>query len=173
MSLYPYRFEAEIERFGVGKTRKVWYQVLMLPDTLKQALPFGTYSRLRVEGEIADVPMANAFIPTGDGRYYVIVGPDVRNGAGVGLGDRVGMRFGIADQDAVDVPDNLAAALKDSREMTEAWDGLTPGKQRAVAQHVRSAKTDPTRQKRLAEAEVIVAEFNGDLRRWRDSKRKS
>ncbi|MEM7730401.1 MAG: YdeI/OmpD-associated family protein [Pseudomonadota bacterium] len=169
---YPFTFEAEIERFGVGKTRKVWYQVLMLPGELQAELPFHTYPRLRVEGEIADVPVANAFIPTGDGRVYVIVGPEVRDAADVGIGDVVTMRFGIADQDAVDVPERLQGALDADKVALRAWGELTPGKKRAVSQHVKSAKTEPTILRRIDEALEIVTEHKGDLRSWRDSRKR-
>ena len=169
--MYPYQFEAEIERFGVGKTRKIWYQVLMLPSDLQAALPFQQYPRLRVEGEIADVPINNAFIPTGDGRHYVIVGPDVREGAGVGLSDRVIMRFKVADQDAVDVPETLAAALEADSALAKHWMTITSGRKRSMAQHVASAKTEPTRQRRLKEVREIVTEFDGRMREWQNARK--
>ena len=164
---YPYHFEAEIERFGVGKTRKIWYSVLMLPDALRRELPFGTYPRLRVDGEIADVPVSNAFIPTGDGRNYVIVGPEVRESAAVDVGDVVTMRFAVSDQDHVDVPEALDTALDADRAAADAWSALTPGKRRALAQHVRSAKTDATRGRRVGEALDALIHHGADLRAWR------
>ncbi len=171
MSIYNHGFNAPIEKFGVGKTRKIWYNVLFLPEHLQTELPFDRYPRLRVEGEIADVPIANAFIPTGDGRYYVIVAPNVLRDAEVALGDEVGMRFCIADQDHVDVPDALSAALDINEDARKVWAALTPGKKRMLAQHVVSAKTDKTRDKRVAEALEIVVDFDGNLRAWRDSRR--
>lgn len=169
MSIYPYYFEANIEKFGVGKTRKVWYNVVFLPDELRAALPFAEYPRLRVEGEIADVPIANAFIPSGDGRSYMIVAPNVLKDGGVALGDRVEMRFRIADQDHVDVPHALKEALERDEAARSHWDGLTPGKKRMVAQHVVSAKTERTRNKRVDEALAAIREFGGDLRAWRNA----
>lgn len=172
VAIYPYHFEAEIERYGVGKVRKVWYQVLMLPQSLRAELPFDEFPRLRVEGEIADVPMTNAFIPTGNGRNYVIVGPGVRKAACVGLGDHVEMRFRIADQDSVDVPAALYEALQSNPAFQSIWDELTPGKQRAVAQHVKSAKTEATRKRRLEEAVEVVMSFEGRFREWRDIRKR-
>lgn len=169
--IYPYSFEAEIEKFGVGKKRKIWYNVLFLPDKLKAELPFAEHPRLRVEGEIADVPIANAFIPAGDGRNYVIVAPGVLEDGEVTLGDRVEMRFRIADQDHVDVPPELTAALESDSEAKRAWEALTPGKKRMVAQHVLSAKTDSTRNRRIEEAVEAVLRFDGDLRAWRRATR--
>ena len=171
--VYPYAFEAEIEKFGVGKVRKVWYNVLFLPHELRSKLPFDSYPQLRVEGEIADVPIANAFIPAGDGRNYVIVSPRVLKDAEVGLGDFVEMRFRVADQDHVDIPDVLQSALERDPEAMAAWDNLTPGRKRMAAQHVLSAKTDLTRRRRVEEAVDAITRFKGDLNARRRSARDS
>lgn len=168
---FPHQFEAPIEKFGVGKTKKIWYNVLFLPKELEVDLPFKTYPRLRVDGEIADVPIANAFMPTGDERYYVIVSPNVLKSAKVGLGDTVEMRFRVADQDYVEVPEPLYKAVQRTEAIRETWAGLTPGKQRMLAQHVLSAKTDPTRQKRIKEAIEALMSHGADLRAWRKAKR--
>ena len=169
--IYPYEFEAPIERFGVGLKRVIWYNVLMLPDDLRSELPFAQYPRLRVEGEIADVPIANAFMPTGDGRHYVIVAAAVLKHADVGIDDIVEMRFKIADQDHVDVPEALLDALDRDDKTKSAWDCITPGKRRMLAQHVFSAKTDKTRSQRVHEAIDALLNYGADLRAWRAGKR--
>lgn len=123
-----------------------------------------------MEGEIADVPIANAFMPTGDGRYYVIVAPNVLRDGEVAPGDIVEMRFKIADQDHVDVPELLQAAIERSKSHRRAWEEITPGKQRMLAQHVASAKTDVTRRKRVGEALEGLLHHGADLRAWRKAR---
>ncbi|MEM6794143.1 MAG: YdeI/OmpD-associated family protein [Acidobacteriota bacterium] len=171
MEYYPYRFEAPIERFGVGKTRVIWYSVVFLPGELQEILPFQQYPRLRVEGEIEEVPIENAFMPTGDGRYYLLVSPKVMKEAAVGVGDEVHVLFGIADQDRVEVPQALQPAIDDDRPAAEAWAALTPGKKRMLAQHVFSAKTPKTQAKRVAEALEALVHHRADLRAWRRHRR--
>ncbi|MEO0576490.1 MAG: YdeI/OmpD-associated family protein [Pseudomonadota bacterium] len=168
---YDHSFKATIEKFGVGKTRKIWYNVLFLPDEVQSTLPFEQYPRLRVEGEIADVPIENAFMPTGDGRYYVIVSPKVLRDGVVKLHDRVEMRFRIADQNHVNVPIALGSAIERQPVVQAGWDRLTSGRKRMVAQHVVSAKTDKTRNKRVSEALEAIQHFGGDLRAWRNAKK--
>lgn len=170
---FSHQFEAPIEKFGVGKTRKIWYNVLFLPKALEADLPFDQYPRLRVEGEIADVPIANAFIPTGDNRYYVIVAPNVLKDAHLRLGDMVEMRFRVADQNHVEIPELLQRAIEQSKDRTQAWGALTPGKQRMLAQHVLSAKTPPTQKKRVDEAIEAFLHHKADLRAWRKARRES
>jgi len=168
---FTHEFEAPIEKFGVGKTKTIWYNALFLPEELASDLPFDQYPRLRVDAEIADVPVNSAFIPAGDGRHYVIVGKDVLKESGARLGHIVSMRFGIADQNAVDVPEALAAALRNDQRATQAWEAITPGKQRMLAKQVKTAKTEPTQNKRIAEALEALIDHSGDLRAWRNAKR--
>ena len=164
---FTHGFEAPIERFGVGKTRKVWYKVLFLPAALKRELPFDRYPRLRVDGEIADVPVNGAWIPAGDGRHYFIVAPHVFKSASVAMGDCVEMRFRIDDQDRVAPPDALLQAIERHAAAKTIWTSLTPGKKRALAHHVGTAKTAPTQRKRIDEAIAALTERNGMLRKPR------
>ncbi|MEL6688126.1 MAG: YdeI/OmpD-associated family protein [Pseudomonadota bacterium] len=124
-----------------------------------------------MEGEIADVPISNAFIPTGDGRVYVIVGPEVRDAADVGLSDRVEMRFKVADQNAVDVPDRLAERLEQNPRIKSLWERLPPGKKRGMSHHVGTAKTDKTREKRVDDVLEAVTDYNGNMRDLMDARR--
>lgn len=156
--MYDHGFEAPIERFGVGKVRKLWYNVLFMPLDLAATLPFARHPRLRVEGEIADVPVAGAWMPSGDGRRYFIVAPRVLKDAGVDVGDRVEMRFAIADQDAVEMPDELGRALSADRAAGAAWEALTAGKQRGMTHRIHGAKGAATRARRVAE---VISELTG------------
>jgi hypothetical protein len=167
---YPYVFEGTIAKFGVGKDRKVWYNVVFLPEEIRVLLPVDGRRPLRVEGEIADIPIANAFIPTGDGRYYVIVAPNILKDGNVRLGDDVQMRFRIADQNKVDLPDALRLAIERDRQSKRYWETLTPGKKRMLAQHVKTAKTSVTLEKRVAEAIEALLLFGADLRAWRQKR---
>lgn len=155
-SFYPCSFEAPLDRFGVGRERKVWYTVVFLPAALEAELPFAAHSRLRVEGEIAEVPVEGAWMPAGDGRRYFIVAPRVLKDAGVAVGDLVEMRFRIADQDAVDVPPELAAELTADPDARAAWDALTPGKRRGLTYRVHGAKARATRMRRVAEVMAML-----------------
>jgi len=162
---YPYRFEGPLARHGVGRAKVVWYTVLFLPDELAAELPFDQHPRLRVEGEIADVPVQGAWMPTGDGRRYFMVSPAVLKAARPEPGQLLEMRFRIDEQERVDVPEALAAALaRDGEAAAAAWDALTPGKRRGIAHLVAAAKTPPTQARKVAE--VIEALRAGDVSRF-------
>ncbi|MEM9027066.1 MAG: YdeI/OmpD-associated family protein [Pseudomonadota bacterium] len=170
---FPFAFETPIEKFGVGKKKVIWYNVLIVPDHVCKQLPLSDHPRLRIEGEIADVPVANALMPTGDGRYYVIVAPNVLKDGNVRLGHIVEMRFRIADQDHVDVPPELERAIVATETAQAHWQSLTPGKKRMLAKHVRSSKTALTRVRRTDEAIAALLHHGADLRAWRASARRS
>ncbi len=152
MDYFPYHFSDQITLHGVGKSRVITYKVLFLPTHFEEILPFKQYPRLRVEGEIADVPVRGAWMPVGDGRRYFIVAPQIKTDTGRDVGDDVEMRFRIDDQDFVDVPAALTSALSDDPEAETQWRTLSAGKKRMFTHHVAGAKTQPTTQRRIDEA---------------------
>lgn len=157
MSFFTHVFDAEIARHPIGKgARIVHYTVVYLPPAMASELPFDAHPRLRVVGEIADVPVEGAWQPAGDGRRYLMVPKTVFESAGVAVGDRVEVRFKIADQDAVDVPDALNRLLISDKDLAAKWSALTPGAQRAFSYRVSSAKTEPTIAKRVSEVADMV-----------------
>ena len=66
------------------------------------------------------------------------------------------IRFAIADQDRVNVPDTLRAALLEDAEVEALWSAQTPGKRRGLAYMVATAKTEPTRLKRVEKVFSIL-----------------
>jgi hypothetical protein len=172
MSYFTHDFITEITTLGVGKSRVVTYKVLFLPPYLEHELPFKEYPRLRVEGEIADVPVRGAWIPVGDGRRYFIVSPHIKANTGLDVGDEVEMRFKIDDQDYVDVPQTLQLALESDVSLQALWNDLTSGKRRMYSHHMSSAKTPPTEQRRLEEIVTSIKE-GVSLRDLLSSRRKN
>lgn len=158
MRYFTHEFSDRISLHGVGKSRVITYKVLFMPPRFETELPFKTYPRLRVEGEIADVPVRGAWMPVGDGRRYFIVSPAIKANTGLDVGDEVEMRFRVDDQDFVDVPKALEIAILADRQVAALWDTLTAGKKRMFTNHVASAKTSPTQQRRVDEAVQAISE---------------
>ncbi|MEO0618845.1 MAG: DUF1905 domain-containing protein, partial [Pseudomonadota bacterium] len=135
MSYFDYDFEGVIDWHGVGKSKVITYKVLFMPPHFEDELPFKTYPRLRVEAEIADVPVRGAWMPVGDGRRYFIVSPEIKKSTGFDVGDVVEMRFRIDDQNHVDVPRALELAIQSDDKASRQWDTLTAGKKRMFTFH--------------------------------------
>ena len=151
MALHPYEFESELAVHGVGKSRVIWYAVLFLPTAIQDKLAFPKRIRLRVVGEIADIPISGAWMPTGDGGYYFIVSPVVRKLAGLKIHDRVEMRFRIDDPERVEIPVLLSDALARDAACLAIWQGLTAGRKRGLSHTIHAAKTDATRMRRVCD----------------------
>lgn len=136
-------FEAAVEPLVWGRAT---YTVLRLPPPAAAALQ----GARRVEGEIAEHPVNLAIT-----RAPVVEGPFLWAGRAlldrIGLepGDRVEVRLRPAPDDRVDLPDDLAAALR-AAGATVAWEVLTPGRRRGLLYGLDTARTAPTRERRIA-----------------------
>ncbi|MEM7242864.1 MAG: YdeI/OmpD-associated family protein [Pseudomonadota bacterium] len=148
MDFFPYRFEAEITAHNVGSD-KYDYTVIWVPDEIVKCLPFDQSPRLRIIAEIDTAPLKAALMPV-RGSYYILLSKKLLKTLKKLRGDTVLAAFRLDDPNAVDVPAYLETALSYDPDMKVLWDQQTPGKQRALAHMVATAKTDATREKRVS-----------------------
>lgn len=147
MSDYPFRFEAKVkllqfENFSLS--------VAVLPKKLESKLPLKQLPRLRITGEINGIRFEGALQPTKQG-WYLMVSRRLLKICGSAVGEKVTVDFDIADQDAVEIPDELRFALDADDEAASRWNALTPGKRRGFAYRIASAKRPETRERRVEE----------------------
>lgn len=147
MSFYPHHFEAEIVHHYVGTYR---YTAVFLAADLIGALPLDRHPRLRVSGEIGDIPFSGAWQPV-RGRWYLMLSKPLLKDGGFTVGDWVEVRFRVVDQEAVDMPDILERALNANADAMAAWQSASAGKRRGWAHRIANAKASATRQRRLDE----------------------
>ncbi|WGV14710.1 YdeI/OmpD-associated family protein [Fuscovulum ytuae] len=135
-------FEGVVEPLDWGKAT---YTILRVPDVAAAALG----ATRRVEGEIAEhwVNLALSRAPVVEG-VFLWAGASLLDRAGIVPGKPVEVRLRPAPEDQVDTPEDVAAALR-AADMTAVWDGLTAGKRRGMLYQIGSAKTAPTRAKRI------------------------
>lgn len=136
-------FEGRIEPVQMGRAT---YAILRLPPEVIEALE----GARRVEGEIAEHPvnLAPAKMPEVDGPF-LWTGQSLLDRIGLIPGEPVEVRLRPAPDDAVETPEDVTAALM-SHGATGAWQALTPGKRRGMLYQIGTAKTAPTRAKRIA-----------------------
>jgi Bacteriocin-protection, YdeI or OmpD-Associated/Domain of unknown function (DUF1905) len=134
-------FEGRVEPMVWGTAT---YTILRLPDDVVMTLG----ATKRVEGEINDHPVNLALTtsPMLDG-VFLWAGQSLLDRVGITPGERVEVRLRPAPDDRVDVPDDVTHAL---RGVMETWNALTPGKRRGLLYQIDTAKTAPTRTKRIA-----------------------
>jgi hypothetical protein len=146
MAYFDHVFDARISRHMVGTLA---YTVVFLDPSIEIDAPDAPRRPIRADLEVAGIPFRAAW-QSSKGRRYVMLSKKLLRDAGAKLGDRVEVAFRIVGDDDVQVPDELATAIARSKRLTKAWESLTPGRQRGLTHLVHSAKTAPTRAKRVA-----------------------
>lgn len=147
-------FEGVIEPVLWGETT---YTVLRLPEDVAAALE-GAGAK-RVEGEFAEHPVNLALTraaPVGD-FAFLWTGRSLLEATGLEPGARFEVRLRPAPDDAVETPDDVTLALREA-DVTAEWEALTPGKRRGLLYKIATAKTQGTRDKRIAS---LVADLGG------------
>lgn len=85
------------------------------------------------------------------GQFLISFNAQTRAATGRGAGDVVEVRLDVDDSPrTVEVPAPLAAALADDVAASQAWNSLSYSKQRGHAESINGAKTDATRDSRVA-----------------------
>jgi hypothetical protein len=145
MSDYPFHFDAKVQLFAFEKFSM---SGVYLPKKLEPKLPLKATPRLRISGEINGIRFEGALQPTKRG-WYLMVSRRLLKICESGVGEKVRVEFDIADQNAVEVPDDLRMALDADDEMAAKWNALTPGKRRSRAYLISTAKRPETREQRI------------------------
>jgi len=142
-----WRFTAPLERM----TGRFAWHFVEFPHDVKEL--FGKRGEVRVKTLINGVAADRALLPTKSGYHILVFGGDLRKKAGIKrVGDMVKVELWLdPEPDRIDIPEALAETLDFIPEMKAAWDKLTPGMKRNMCYWVGSAKTEPTRAKRIAE----------------------
>jgi hypothetical protein len=142
------RFRATIEQSGKTATG------IQVPEEVVQAL--GSGKRPAVKVTINGYSYRSSVAVLG-GRYMVGVSAEHRAGAGVAGGDEVDVDIDLDTAPReVTVPADLAAALDAEPAARRTFDGLSYSNKSWHVLQVEGAKTDETRQRRIAKSVDIL-----------------
>ena len=110
----------------------------------------GHTGRLPVTGTLNSYPISTSVFPSDEGGFFVMVGKDVQKFAGVKVGDTVRVTLDVdSASQAVEVPEDLAAALARSEAAKTAFDRLAPSHQSEYVEWIEEAKRPETRARRI------------------------
>jgi hypothetical protein len=91
------------------------------------------------------------------GRYYVGFNKELRDRAGIAIGDEVEVALELdREPRTVEVPPPLAAALEKDSEAKAAFDGLSYTHRNEYARWIAEAKRDETRDRRAKKAVAML-----------------
>jgi Bacteriocin-protection, YdeI or OmpD-Associated/Domain of unknown function (DUF1905) len=97
-------------------------------------------------------PFRATLLPSGSGRHRLFLNGEMREAAGVKLGDRVALEVRVdREPREVPLPPDLSEALKDEG-VLETWTSMPPGKREHLVRWIDEAAHETTRQKRVARA---------------------
>lgn len=136
-----------------GKAPYDTWTFAIVPDAVRQAL--GGKACIDVRGTVAGVGFRST-IRKGEGVYRFPVTREVREAAGVGVGDPVDITIDVdTEPRPIDVPSELREVLE-AEGLWARFEDLSPSHRRAWAQHVAEAKKAETRARRARQAPEAI-----------------
>lgn len=138
-------FEGRVEPMVWGKTT---YTILRLPPGIVAQLPLADTRRIDLEVNDRSLNAAVTTHHEGDG-HYVWMGKTTLSQLAIDPGDWLEVRLRPASPDEVDLPEDVALALRGA-DLTADWEALTPGKRRGMLHQINTVKRAETRAKRIA-----------------------
>lgn len=116
----------------------------------KESVKFGVRGRVPVVGTLNGYPFRSSIFPTGDGGHFMGLNKQVRDGAGVEVGDRVKVTMEVDTAPrTVAIPPDLDKELAKSLTARVRFDKLSYTQRKEYAQWLEAAKRPETRARRL------------------------
>jgi antitoxin component of MazEF toxin-antitoxin module len=153
MSLSGDRFSFTARVF-VSQSQGIRLHLISLPEAYVASL---TPGRVRLCCEIKGEVLKRATMPDGAGGRGFMIGQTVMKQLGLAEGDEVPVTvWEDSAPEEVDVPEELAEALRQEPAAAACWAAASPGRQRGLAYRVASARQLQTRADR---AVAVVREL--------------
>jgi hypothetical protein len=144
------RFRATVEQAGKTATG------IQIPDEVVEGLGAGKRPAVRVT--IKGYTYRSTVASMG-GRFMVGVSAEHREASGVAGGEEVDVEIELDTAPReVTMPPDFARALKKDAEATKTFEGLSYSNKRWHVQSIEGAKTDETRQRRMAKSVRVLHE---------------
>ena len=159
-------FRAVIEQFAEQGEKTGW-SYIRVPAAIAGKLKPGQKKSFRVKGFLDEHPIEGiALIPMGEGDFIIAVNAAMRKAVGKRKGATLQLRLAVDEKPFVICPD-LMESLQDEPRALAFFNKLAPGHQRYFSKWIDSAKTEPTRVKRIVQAVNALArslDYGGMIR---------
>lgn len=164
------RFRAKIEINGINPFVPVdAEQAARLREGWRKPMPV----LVQVNGAPAE-PWRINMMPRGDGGYFLYLHGEVREAAGVGVGDTVDVEVAFDEAyrggPAHPVPEAFADGLKRDPAAAKAWEALTPSLQKEALRRFDSVKSEEARMRNIEAALAVLGGAPGRFmaRDWKN-----
>ncbi len=165
-------FETILEKFG-SMGEKTGWTYIKIPTVVSEKLMPGNKKAFRVKGLLDEHAIKSvALIPMGEGQFIMAINATMRKAIRKNIGATVSVLV-EADKDPIPLSGGLLECLQDEPEALKHFSNLLPSHQQYYSKWVESAKTEPTKVKRIG---IVVnglargLDFGAMLRAERDKK---
>ena len=143
------QFTATIKRFDSQGEKTGWTYIEVPAATAGKINP-GVKKEYRVKGKLDEYAFEmKALLPMGGGNFILPLNAEMRKGIKKQKGAAVKVKMEV-DTNEIKPPSELIECLEDEPEALEYFNNLTRGHQNYFTNWINSAKTDPTKAKRIA-----------------------
>ncbi len=167
-------FIATILKFDKLGEKTSWTYILV-SSAISEKLNPGVKKSYRVKGKLDDFKVEKlALIPMGGGDFIMTLNAEIRKGIGKRKGATVIVKIEI-DKSQILPPAELLECLQDEPEALKYFNSLPQGHRNYFTKWIESAKTEPTKVKRIAlviKTMVRKMDFGAMLREERDERKK-
>jgi hypothetical protein len=143
------RFTATIEQFAEQGEKTGWTYIVV-PEDLAQQLKPGNKKSFRIKGKLDDYAFSGlALIPFGNGNFILALNAVIRKNIHKKKGGMIKVQLAEDKDFKILTPEDLQACLEDEPKALAAFNKLAPSHRHYYIKWIDSAKTEPTRVKRI------------------------
>jgi len=146
------KYSTSILRFDKMGEKTGWTYIVVPADIAEELNP-GHRQSFRVKGKLDNFKIAAvALLPMGDGSFIMALNADIRKGIAKKVGAKLDVQLTVDNNpDPVSSPEFIEC-LKDEPAAFEYFNSLPKGHRNYFMKWIESAKTEPTKAKRIAQA---------------------
>jgi hypothetical protein len=164
------QFTTTIKRFQ-QQAEKTGWTYIEIPVALGEKLMPGNKKGFRVKGYLDDYAFSGiSLLPMGRGNFILTLNGTVRKKIRKTKGDKVNVKMEV-DLKPLLPPSELMECLEDEPEALARFKDLTKSHQNYFTNWIKSAKTEPTKAKRIAASVNALAAGFGFVEAYRSLKR--
>ena len=166
-------FSTTILKFS-RQGEKTGWTYIVVPDKIAKRLNPGVKKSYRIKGKLDDLKIEKtALIPMGKGDFILPINAAIRKATGKRFGATLKVQLEI-DVAPILPPAALLECLQDEPEALKHFNSLPQGHRNYFTKWIETAKTEPTKTKRIAlviKTMVRKMDFGAMLREERDERK--
>lgn len=142
-------FKAMLQRFDKQGEKTGWTYILISAEQVGALNP-ATKISFRVKGKLDSYAIEKvALMPMGDGSYIMAINATMRKAIRKQKGDAVAVQLEV-DKEPIQIDTDFMDCLRDEPKALKTFQAMAKGHQNYFSKWIESAKTEPTKAKRIA-----------------------